>query len=590
MRDYDQDTAFLGQWGSFQRVVFFLLCTSTIPNGFSAFSVIFLGDSPPHWCLIPESANISAEWRRASIPTEVVNGEIEHSRCRRYRLDLIANFSARNLVPGQDVNLTDVQQEGCVDGWTYSNGTYQSTIVTEFDLVCSDQWKQPFTSSVYFLGVLCGSFFSGQLSDRIKLWLGCELHLVAYCSNKSPPCLKSQSCALCRFGRKPVLFMTMAVQTLFTFVQVFSPSWEVFSILFFIVGLGQISNYVAAFVLGTEILTGSVRVLYSSLGVCLFFAFGYMMLPFIAFFIRDWRTLLVALSVPGLAYIPLWWFIPESPRWLLTQGRVQEAEAILRDAARRNGVTPPEFVFTPTEGEERTCKRGESHSFLDLLRSRNIRHTTVILFLVWWTLSMGYFGLSLNTSHLHGNPYLNCFISAAIEVPAYVASWLALRYLPRRLCSSASMLLGGGVLFFIQLVPPSLPVLSISLEMIGKFGMATGTALMFVYTGELYPTVMRNTAVGACTMVSRVGSAIAPYFIHLGAYHKYLPYILLGSLTLLSAASTVFLPESFGRPLPETIAQMHKRERLKCTCLNGEQRNPPKEQVNSPVTLLESQL
>uniref|UniRef100_A0A8C7MEV7 Major facilitator superfamily (MFS) profile domain-containing protein n=1 Tax=Oncorhynchus kisutch TaxID=8019 RepID=A0A8C7MEV7_ONCKI len=142
-----------------------------------------------------------------------------------------------------------------------------------FDLVCNDKWKQPFTSSVYFLGVLCGSFFSGQLSDR--------------------------------FGRKPVLFVTMAVQTLFTFVQVFSQSWEMFSVLFFIVGLGQISNYVAAFVL--EILTATVRVLYVTLGVCLFFAFGYMMLPLLAFFIRDWRSLLLVMSVPGLVYIPLWW-------------------------------------------------------------------------------------------------------------------------------------------------------------------------------------------------------------------------------------------------------------------------------------------
>ena len=55
---------------------------------------------------------------------------------------------------------------------------------------------------------------------------------------------------LTRFGRKPVFFSTMAVQTIFTFVQIFSPSWIVFSILLFISGLGQISNYVSAFVLG----------------------------------------------------------------------------------------------------------------------------------------------------------------------------------------------------------------------------------------------------------------------------------------------------------------------------------------------------
>lgn len=57
----------------------------------------------------------------------------------------------------------------------------------------------------------------------------------------------------CRFGRKPVLFVTMAVQTVFTFAQIFSPSWAVFCVLLFISGLGQISNYVSAFVLGKYI-------------------------------------------------------------------------------------------------------------------------------------------------------------------------------------------------------------------------------------------------------------------------------------------------------------------------------------------------
>lgn len=53
-----------------------------------------------------------------------------------------------------------------------------------------------------------------------------------------------------RYGRKPVFFTTMAVQMIFTFAQIFSPSWIVFTILFFFAGLGQIANYVSAFVLG----------------------------------------------------------------------------------------------------------------------------------------------------------------------------------------------------------------------------------------------------------------------------------------------------------------------------------------------------
>lgn len=53
-----------------------------------------------------------------------------------------------------------------------------------------------------------------------------------------------------RFGRKNVLFVTMGMQTGFSFLQVFSKNFEMFTVLFVLVGMGQISNYVAAFVLG----------------------------------------------------------------------------------------------------------------------------------------------------------------------------------------------------------------------------------------------------------------------------------------------------------------------------------------------------
>ncbi|KAM7398320.1 hypothetical protein PAMA_006299 [Pampus argenteus] len=530
MKDYDETTAFLGHWGRFQQIVFFLLCVSTIPNGYGVFSIVFVADIPSHHCMIPE-INLTEDWHNAIIPLEVVNGKWERSRCSRYRLDVVRNLSAQGYIPGRDVNLTDLAQERCVDGWTYSRDIYQSTIVSEFDLVCSEQWKQPFTTTLYFLGVLVGSFFAGQVSDR--------------------------------YGRKPVFFATMAVQTIFTFVQIFSPSWEVFSILLFFSGLGQIANYFAGFVLGTEILSGNVRVLFSSLGVCLCFTIGYMMLPLFAYFIRDWKSLVLTISLPGLLYIPFWWFIPESPRWLLSQGRVQEAEVIVRNAAKMNKVKPPPVIFEDDSNDRKdTIYENEKHyTVFDLISTSNIRNTTLILCLVWFTQTTGYNGLSLNTTRLGANPYISCFISAAVEVPAYISSWLTLRYFPRRLSNICTMTLGAVCLYFIQLVPESLPEVSIALEMLGKFNFAFSTAMIYVYTAELYPTVLRNTAAGICSSVSRVGSCIAPFVLQLSTYIKYLPYLTLGTLAVVSSFAVLFLPESFGRPLPETIQEMHKRDR-----------------------------
>ncbi|XP_015264754.1 PREDICTED: solute carrier family 22 member 4 [Gekko japonicus] len=520
MRDYDELIAFLGEWGPFQRLIFFLLSASIIPNGFNGMSAVFLAGTPEHQCRVPASANLSDEWLNASIPVEEREGLQVPSRCRRYRLEALVNFSALNLQPGRDVNLSQVEQEKCLDGWEYSRDPYLSTIVTEWDLVCDDDWKTPLTTSLFFVGVLLGSFISGQLSDR--------------------------------YGRKTILFATMGVQTGFSFLQIFSTSWEMFTVLFLIVGMGQISNYVVAFILGTEILGKSVRIIFSTLGVCIFFAIGYMLLPLFAYFIRDWRMLLLALTVPGVCCIPLWWIIPESPRWLISQGRFQEAERIIRKAAKMNGIPAPE-----TLGEMQDLNAKQDHAILlDLFRTQNIAAITVMSLLLWMFTSIGYFGLSLNTSNLHGNAYLNCFLSAVIEVPAYVIAWLLLRTLPRRYSISGTLFFGGGVILFIQLVPSDLHLLSVILAMLGKFGVTAAFSMLYVYTAELYPTIVRNMAVGATSMSSRVGSIIAPYFVYLGAYDRFLPYILMGSLTVLIGILTLFLPESYGNPLPETFQEM----------------------------------
>lgn len=70
-----------------------------------------------------------------------------------------------------------------------------------------------------------------------------------------------------------------------------------------------------------------------------------------------------------------------------------------------------------------------------------------------FTLRTGYYGLSFNTSQLHADPYISCFMSAAVEIPANVLMWLTLRYLRRRLTVIAILTLAAAALFFIQLVP-----------------------------------------------------------------------------------------------------------------------------------------
>jgi len=57
--------------------------------------------------------------------------------------------------------------------------------------------------------------------------------------------------------------------------------------------------------------------------------------------LRHWYTLSLATSVPFILLFSYYWIIPESPRWLLSKNRIDEAEAIVQQMAKINGKTVP---------------------------------------------------------------------------------------------------------------------------------------------------------------------------------------------------------------------------------------------------------
>ena len=89
----------------------------------------------------------------------------------------------------------------------------------------------------------------------------------------------------------------------------------------------------------------------------------------------------------------------------------------------------------------------------------------------------------------------------------------------RRIPLVVYFLIGGIALIIAASIPKTMPNgesiawLSTALAWIGKFSTAGCWSVIFLYASELYPTLIRNVAVGACAFCARVGSLVAPQIL-----------------------------------------------------------------------------
>ena len=87
----------------------------------------------------------------------------------------------------------------------------------------------------------------------------------------------------------------------------------------------------------------------------------------------------------------------------------------------------------------------------------------------------------------------------------------------------------------------------------GKFGASASFAVVYLYTAELYPTVIRNTAIGTASMISKLGGIAAPL---LAGLNGMAPLIIMGGSSLLGGICATLLPETLGAKLPESISEV----------------------------------
>ncbi|KAF8372678.1 hypothetical protein PRIPAC_79107 [Pristionchus pacificus] len=200
------------------------------------------------------------------------------------------------------------------------------------------------------------------------------------------------------------------------------------------------------------------------------------------------------------------------------------------------------------------------YGFLDLLKTPELRKRSLVVFYLWPVVSMVYYGLSMKSDILGGDMYVNFIIGGLIEMPALFLVFLFIDRIGRRKVLAIGYGLAGFCLLSNLLISPETPKFVSLVQLLVSRGSITATyAGIYMFSPELFPTVVRNSAMGVCSTVARVG-AIAASFISMWIVERYGKIFMLipfGTMAVLAAILIlVFLPETSGKALPATIEEI----------------------------------
>jgi putative MFS transporter len=341
--------------------------------------------------------------------------------------------------------------------------------------------------SIGLLGMLTGAAVSGTLADH--------------------------------FGRKTIFQTTLLVFSLATGFCAVAWSYLTLVAARFLVGFGLGGELPIASTLVSEFSParwrGRLMVLLES-----FWAYGWVLAALIAFFLipqYGWRAAFLVGALPAFYVFVLRRSLPESPRFLLSQGQIGEAERVIANIERASGVAPIESAWPAPA--ERAGKPGEGalQRFAELW-SRPFLRRTVMLWVLWFTIVYSYYGIFTWMPTLlseSGRDLTRSFgyvlIITLAQIPGYFSAAYLVERLGRKWTLASYLFLTAVGAFFFRNAGTEAMVLFwgcfISFFNLGAWG------VVYTYTPEMYPTRVRGTGAGWAAACGRFGGVLAPLVV-----------------------------------------------------------------------------
>jgi MFS transporter, putative metabolite:H+ symporter len=364
-----------------------------------------------------------------------------------------------------------------------------------------------------------------------------------------------------KYGRLKILFITIMLFVSMDVACLFAWSGVSMIAFRFLQGVGTggevpvASAYINEFI-GAE-KRGRFFLLYEVIfPVGLMFAgiAGYFLVP-----IYGWKAMFVVGLIPSVITIPLRWFMPESPRWLASKGRMAEADAVvklLEDSATRRGVVLAKPVVRPID--PRATARSD---WRELFKGIYLKRTLTIWGLwvcayminnglITWlpTLYTQVFQLPLQTSLGYG------WITSAVGVIASIVCALLIDKVGRKRWYVTAFLLAMVPLLTLTWLGATSAIEVLILATAAYAILQTITFSLYLYSAELYPTRLRCLGTGLGSAWLRAGSAIGPVMVGIIVGDLGIRYVFaaFAAVTLVGGLVTLlFAIETKGRVLEE---------------------------------------